>query len=320
MDDLKLDVFIENFSKLINSTLLILEKQKKILLQYILKISDYPSANLSMDSSNQLIEFLSRLKEKIVLVDGNISKAHDFINKLKNLNNAENLSIFFDEYINISSNISNCIIDIEDFFINYMNFINLNFDAQISPEVKSINVIDEPIVDLDHNNESSIEDVNSPNSDLPDNNPVENTLILSGSKDSSLIENTLIISETQGKVVLPYTIDSLNVILKENPKYQNINEVIENEFVIPYTNFKNPIFSRFKEAFKLIRYKEHGSIKDAFDLGMELLLNYNLHPAIISACKNIDELDIYLDYLENNETDKFDCFDIKFEIPLSIKK
>lgn len=320
MDDLKLDVFIENFSKLINSTLLILEKQKKILLQYILKISDYPSANLSMDSSNELIEFLSRLKEKIVLVDGNISKAHDFINKLKNLNNTENLDIFFDEYINISSNISNCIIDIEDFFINYMNFINLNFDAQISPELKSINVIDEPIVDLDHNNESSIEDVNSPNSDLPDNNPVENTLILSGSKDSSLIENTLIISETQGKVVLPYTIDSLNVILKENPKYQNINEVIENEFVIPYANFKNPIFSRFKEAFKLVKYKEHGSIKDAFDLGMELLLNYNLHPAIISACKNIDELDIYLDYLENNETDKFDCFDIKFEIPLSIKK
>ena len=136
-------------------------------------------------------------------------------------------------------------------------------------------------------------------------------------QDTNLIENTLVISETQGKVFLPYTIDTLKSILEEeNTKYKNINEVIEGEFVIPFTNFKNPILSRFKEAFKLIRYKEHGSIKDAFDLGMELLLNYNLHPAIISACKNIDELDIYLDYLENNETDKFDCFNIKFEIPL----
>lgn len=53
---------------------------------------------------------------------------------------------------------------------------------------------------------------------------------------------------------------------------------------------------------------------------MELLFNYNLHPAIISACKNIDELDIYLDYLENNETDKFNCFNIKFEIAPSISK
>ena len=92
------------------------------------------------------------------------------------------------------------------------------------------------------------------------------------------------------------------------------NEVIENEFTIPYSNVKNPSFSRFKEAFRLVKNKEQKSIKEAFDLGMELLFNYNLHPAIISACKNIDELDIYLDYLENNETDKFNCFNIKFEI------
>ena len=306
MDDLKLDVLIENFSNLINSTVLILEKQKKILLQYILKISDYPSANLSIDSSNQLIEFLSGLKEKIILVDENISKAYDYLNRIKTMNTSENSNIIFDEYINISSNISNCIIDIEDFLIDSMNFIALNFGVPISPKEKNPNILDEQISILDDNNPI---DIKENNSQTP-----------SDTQNSDLLENTLVISETQGKVILPYTIDNLNLILKENPKYQNINEVIENEFVIPYANFKNPIFSRFKEAFKLVKYKEHGSIKDAFDLGMELLLNYNLHPAIISACKNIDELDIYLDYLENNETDKFDCFDIKFEIPLSLKK
>ena len=297
---------MDNFLTLLNSNILILEKQKKILLQYILKISDAPSTNLSMEASNQLIEFLSALKEKILLVDKNISMANDYFNKLKKLDTIENLNNIFEEYVDISSSISNCIINIENFLINSMRFISLNFGVPVSPEEKDLNVLDEQISILD---DTKPIDIKESNSQTP-----------SDTQNNDLLENTLVISETQGKVILPYTIDNLNLILKENTKYKNINEIIEDEFVIPYTNFKNPIFSRFKEAFKLIRYKEHGSIKDAFDLGMELLLNYNLHPAIISACKNIDELDIYLDYLENNETDKFDCFDIKFEIPLSIKK
>ena len=304
MDNLNINsqnnVLTDNFLNLIQSNILILKQKKKVLLQYILKISDYPSTNLSVNSSNQFIEFLSFIKEKILLIDENLSKAYDYLNKIKNSNTIGDFKTLFEEYTNISSNISNCIIDIENFFISSMNFISLDFDAQ-SPNKFN----DEQILDLNNNNENDINEINSQISDPQDNN---------------LIENTLVISETQGKIILPYTIDNLNLILKENDKYQNIDEVIENEFVIPYTNFKNPIFSRFKEAFKLIRYKEHGSIKDAFDLGMELLLNYNLHPAIISACKSIDELDIYLDYLENNETDKFDCFEIKFEIPPVIHK
>ena len=275
---------MDNFLNLMHLNISILEKQKKILLQYVLKISDYPSTNLSINSSNKFVEFLSIIKDKISLADENLSIAYDYIDKMKNSN------ILFDEYTNISSNISNCIIDIEDFFISSMNFIDLNFDETIV---------------VSDNNESTIKD--SPSQTVDNSN-------------SDLLENTLIISETQGKVFLPYTIENLKSILEENTKYQNFNEVINDNFVIPYANFKNPIFSRFKEAFKLIKLKEHGSVKEALDLGMELLLNYNLHPAIISACKNIDELDIYLDCLENNETDKFDCFDIKFEIPPSLKK
>ena len=252
---------MDNFLNLMHLNISILEKQKKFLLQYVLKISDYPSTNLSINSSNKFVEFLSIIKDKISLADENLSIAYDYIDKMKNSN------ILFDEYTNISSNISNCIIDIEDFFISSMNFIDLNFDETIV---------------VSDNNESTIKD--SPSQTVDNSN-------------SDLLENTLIISETQGKVFLPYTIENLKSILEENTKYQNFNEAINDNFVIPYANFKNPIFSRFKEAFKLIKLKEHGSVKEALDLGMELLLNYNLHPAIISACKNIDELDIYLDCL-----------------------
>ena len=54
---------------------------------------------------------------------------------------------------------------------------------------------------------------------------------------------------------------------------------------------------------------------EAFDLGMELTFNYNLHPAIICACKTLSELDLYLDYLDNKENGKFDCFKIIFDVP-----
>lgn len=62
------------------------------------------------------------------------------------------------------------------------------------------------------------------------------------------------------------------------------------------------------------------NLKYSFDLATELLFNYNLHPAIISACRNLDELDIYLDRPDSGETDKFSCFNIVFEIPPVIYK
>lgn len=120
---------------------------------------------------------------------------------------------------------------------------------------------------------------------------------------------------------MPYTISNLNDILKNNPnKYSSIDDVILNEYTLPLSLFKNPVIARFREAFKLVKNKDRGNIKDAFDTAMEVMFNYNLHPAVISACKNLDELDIYLDYLENGEIDKFNCFNIVFKLaPVIVK-
>ena len=63
-----------------------------------------------------------------------------------------------------------------------------------------------------------------------------------------------------------------------------------------------------------MREKQNSSLLDALDLGLELAFNSLLNPAIISACKNMDELDIYLDCLESNELEKFHIFNIKYEI------
>lgn len=127
--------------------------------------------------------------------------------------------------------------------------------------------------------------------------------------------NTLIISDSNQNVVLPYKVIDLEKKLKDNKKYKSLQDVIKNEYTLPLETFKNPTKSRFREAFQLIKKKEHGSLKEAIELGFELMFQSDLNPAVIAACKDLDELDIYLDCLDDNELDKFSCFNIEYNVP-----
>lgn len=60
--------------------------------------------------------------------------------------------------------------------------------------------------------------------------------------------------------------------------------------------------------------KKKASLSESLSLAIEASLNSSLNPAIITACKNLDELDTYLDCLSENELDKFNLFNIKFEM------
>lgn len=136
----------------------------------------------------------------------------------------------------------------------------------------------------------------------------------------NLVENTLIISEEKRKVFLPYTLSDLQKTFDANQnKYSSLEDVIEKDYTLPLNFYKNASKARFKETFKLIHEKEKKSLKESLDLGMELFSNSNLHPAIISACRNKDELDNYLYHLAKNETEKFECFKIIFDINPAIK-
>lgn len=130
--------------------------------------------------------------------------------------------------------------------------------------------------------------------------------------------DTLIISEEDNKVILPYKLSDVERQFKKNKKkYSSVKDLIQNEYIIPTDNFKNPIKSRFREAYQLIKKKEHGHLKEAIELGFELMFQSNLNPAVIAACKNLKELDIYLDCLDDNELDKFSCFNIVYNVPPS---
>ena len=134
--------------------------------------------------------------------------------------------------------------------------------------------------------------------------------------DNDISDNdTLIISDANKTVILPYKITDLRKKMQKNKNYHTLKDVVDKEYTIPIETFKNPVKSRFREAFQLIKNKEHGSLKEAVGLGFELMFQSNLTPAVIAACKDLDELDIYLDCLDDNELEKFSCFKISYSVP-----
>ncbi len=133
--------------------------------------------------------------------------------------------------------------------------------------------------------------------------------------------SVLLISEKDQKAYLPYFYNKIEEIYKASKdKYKTLQDVVNDIYILPLNKFKNSSIARFREAFQLIRQKEKGSISKALDLALELMFKYELNPIIIAACRNLDELDIYLDCLDKNELYEFPCFEIKFEVTPKISK
>lgn len=149
----------------------------------------------------------------------------------------------------------------------------------------------------------------------------QSDIIDSNDLSTRFIENTLVISEVQQRVILPYNINTVKDILLNDPQgYSSLQGVINKIYTKSIDYYRFSAISRFKEAYKLVREKEKGSKAKALGLAFELFLNYNLHPAIITACKSLDELDVYLACLEDDTLEDFQFFDIKYEIPPAAPK
>ena len=133
--------------------------------------------------------------------------------------------------------------------------------------------------------------------------------------------NILLVSEKDQKAYLPYFMSDIEKIYKNsNKKYSSYQDVIESLYIVPLNRFKNASISRFRETLNLVLHKENLSIIKALDLALELMFQYKLNPIIIAACRNLDELDLYLDCLEEDELFDFDCFEIRFEVAPEIYK
>lgn len=289
----QLNLFMAKIQEDIKFNIKILSMHKSILLNYVLNIVSEPNSEEAIDNGEQTIDFLSKIQYFLSLVSKNIEYV-EFLQK-----NYNKLKIPYElyelqEYCNIYnaklSEITSAQLELTNFFAEaskILNYIASNKENKEQKEADKTHAL--------------------PNTDS--NSCIKNN-------DVIYPENTLIISEISQTVLLPYKKSDLDNLEDTSV---NKNDFIKKKYIVPIENYKSPVLSRFREAFKLMRNIEKKSIIEAIDLGIELSLNSKLHPAIISACRNLSELDIYLDYLDSNQTDKFDCFSIKFEVTPLLK-
>lgn len=250
-------------------------------------MSDYeikPNNNSENVSSKYLFEAIQIL-----------AKSNDNINYIKEL------SIILDN-VNLAEKTP--IKQYNKKFSSYMDIVYKN-TFQIEDFIHNISMSDLSGI-LEEENLSQEQKINE-----------EASFISSQELDSSFVENTLVISSIQNKVVLPYTINNIFKTLSNQTDLTSINEVIEKVYTKSLRNYRFPAFARFREGYRLMVNKEKKSKFEAILYATELFTNYNLHPAIITACQNQEQLDIYLSCLEDDKLSEFNFFNIKFEIPLS---
>ena len=131
------------------------------------------------------------------------------------------------------------------------------------------------------------------------------------SRNFELVEKTLLICKDEGIAVLPYSVTDLEEFFSNNPeKYSSIQDIIDQEYTISLKDFENTAFTRYKEAYKLAKNKSNLSLPQTVSYAKKMILISELSPIIIASCADVNELDYYLECLDNNNLDKFEAFKI----------
>lgn len=288
---------IEIEKKSLNSMLVIQKNLNKQILSFLKNFLGDIKVDINFDSENVVFKYIKEITEILSKSNSNIDKINVLLKKLNE----------------ISSNVDSKSLD------RKITQYNGKFDREINTIYKNTNLIEEFIHKLSL---IDLSEILSKINKTPEEPTEESNLEISSEVlNSTFVENTLIISELQGKIILPYKISEVNEILfNNNEKYSSIDDVIEKLYTLPIKEYRFPALARFREAYKLMTEKEHKSKTKALSLATELFTNYNLHPAIITACKSLDELDIYLACLDDNSLDDFPFFEIKYEVHPKLQK
>lgn len=280
-------------------------KKIEIILDFLDKFNSYlenDNTEKNTQSYIKMLELIKNLSDNLRINKVNLNNLKTFLNNLfpENFDINDDIKSKIDEYNNLALDCKKSIRETSNQFENFITIYIKNMT--FSNTENQIDNNTEEIIDENKNDEESKEI-----SQEQEENTKEATQEI---KDNRV----LLISETQKKVFLPYYIDDLEKILQKKKRYNSIQDVINNEYTIPISKYKNPIISRFKEAYKLMKNKEDSTILESLDLAFEVTFNNSLNPAIITACKSLEELDLYLDCLEANSLDKFEPFKIKYEV------
>lgn len=301
----------ENLSKLINieksSLNSYLTIQKSLNTQILSFLKNFVSdikIDLEYDSDNILFNLLNEASSNLKKTNENIKKLEKLLKKLEKID---------DKFIKETKKEK-----LEELIKEY----NKNFESSVDTIFKDSKTIENFIHKIATLN---LDDVfieiskKSSKNTIAENENTSSNYLCDEFSSEDILENTLVISETEKKVFLPYTIEEIkDILLDDNNNYHSVKEVIDNIYTKPLKSYSPSAIARFRETYKLVTKKEKQSKLKAISLANELFFNFNLHPAIISACKSLDELDIYLACLEDNCLDDFKYFDVKFEVPPTV--
>ena len=303
----------------LNSTLKIQENLNKQILILIKKSA------LSLDFNDSEEEYFSNSITKLSSI---LSKSKTNIFFVKNLlNQLENLQNYYNNMDNSQNSQDDLLTKITLYNKNFSQRNKKIFSNTITIE-KALNTVDD-INENDDISKNITDDINENDDisknitdDINKNDGISKNITDDLTEDlSNYKENILIISDMQKKVLLPYKIKDLkNILFNQKEKYSSFNEIIDDIYTRTIDSYKHFAKSRFKESYNLVTKKAHKSKLKGFLLGTELFFNYNLHPAIISACNTLDELDIYLACLEDETLSDFNCFEIQYEYAPVIQK
>ena len=287
----------ENITELIelekislNSTLDIQKNLNKQILMFIKRIMANVTFTTDINPEDTAFFYLNESTNALSKSNSNITILKSLIDSLEKMYTS-------------GGNLRECV---ESYNENFMNNINTVYS--------NTEVIEKFVYEITITDFSEILKTTTIEKEKEYSNIVDSTEL-----SSRFIENTLVISEVQQRVILPYNINTVKEILLNDPQgYSSLQGVVNKIYTRSIDYYKFSAISRFKEAYKLVREREKGSKAKAFGLAFELLLNYNLHPAIITACKTLDELDVYLACLADNTLEDFNFFERKYEIPPAI--
>ncbi len=254
---------------------------------------------LSKTDSVSKIESKKDYSEEI----NNISEK--FAKNIEKLNSLKSLLIDINSgFISLSRNASS-----DEVAMNLKEKINSYFSTyeEIKKDIMLADIeVDRFVKRINSSNDKKSEEVSE---ELSDGNIQNN--------------NTLIISEKDNKVFLPYTVSEIQSYMEKYPKeYKSLEYVINKEFILPLDYYtKHPSLARFREAYSLIRDREAKSVFDALKYALNIMFKYDLNPAIISACKTEEALNLYIECLGNKDLSKFNLFKIEFRLnPLKAAK
>lgn len=300
MSDNELKTQAENLQNNINSLINSENEKLKILLECLKILNTIIQEEDNFDNPTELIDLLSNIKSNLDTSRSNIST---FEKAIKNIGTS--LSRSNTESISSEPNSRDLVI--AEAKIDPITIKEIETESPIEIIESEVSQSSNEVIDASEENQ--VTKLFEQNSSSPENNGLNSDLEI-----KICDNNTLLISEIQNKVLLPFSVSELEKELAENTHYTSLQDIIDTKYTIPLDKYKNAALARFKEAYNLMRKKEKASISSSLDLALELTFNNLLNPAIITACKNLDELDIYLDYLSSNELNKFDIFEIKYEM------